>query len=205
MTTVATGTEIGTSPVATNPNVAMNSSTALNTSGIIPDIIDSFTPSVELSVTFPHGNVLFGNELKPSEAAKAPKITWSGVPGALYTLMMVDPDAPSRADPKFRCWRHWIVVNIPSGGLVDHGSTISSYHGPAPPKDTGDHRYVFLLFQQKDRISTPPLSTHGSDMGGFNPRLWAQQHQLTPVGANFFLAKNQGMLDTISGKLKNAM
>ncbi|XP_053125460.1 phosphatidylethanolamine-binding protein 4 isoform X2 [Hemicordylus capensis] len=29
-----------------------------------------------------------------------------------YVLIMVDPDAPSRATPKYRFWRHWLVSNI---------------------------------------------------------------------------------------------
>uniref|UniRef100_A0A8C6ZEI7 Phosphatidylethanolamine binding protein 4 n=1 Tax=Nothoprocta perdicaria TaxID=30464 RepID=A0A8C6ZEI7_NOTPE len=29
-----------------------------------------------------------------------------------YVLVMVDPDAPSRADPSQRFWRHWLVSDI---------------------------------------------------------------------------------------------
>ena len=32
---------------------------------------------------------------------------------ATFTLLMVDPDAPSPHDPKFRNWLHWMVINIP--------------------------------------------------------------------------------------------
>ncbi|XP_060034815.1 phosphatidylethanolamine-binding protein 4 isoform X3 [Erinaceus europaeus] len=32
--------------------------------------------------------------------------------GAYYILVMVDPDAPSRASPKARYWRHWLVTDI---------------------------------------------------------------------------------------------
>jgi phosphatidylethanolamine-binding protein (PEBP) family uncharacterized protein len=41
-------------------------------------------------------------------------------PSEFYTLATVDPDAPSRQDPKFREWRHWLVTNIPgkSGPLT---------------------------------------------------------------------------------------
>ncbi|XP_009882445.1 PREDICTED: phosphatidylethanolamine-binding protein 4 [Charadrius vociferus] len=30
-----------------------------------------------------------------------------------YVLMLVDPDAPSRANPRNRFWRHWLVTDIP--------------------------------------------------------------------------------------------
>ncbi|KAK9395237.1 phosphatidylethanolamine-binding protein 4-like [Crotalus adamanteus] len=29
-----------------------------------------------------------------------------------YVLIMVDPDAPSRSNPKYRFWRHWAVTDI---------------------------------------------------------------------------------------------
>lgn len=54
-----------------------------------------------------------------------------------------DPDAPSRVDPKWREWRHWLVGNIP-GFDVSKGETLSEYIGSGPPKDTGLHRYIFL-------------------------------------------------------------
>jgi phosphatidylethanolamine-binding protein (PEBP) family uncharacterized protein len=47
-----------------------------------------------------------------------------------------DPDAPSRKDPKFREWHHWLVGNIP-GNKVSEGETLSEYVGSGPPKDTG--------------------------------------------------------------------
>uniref|UniRef100_A0A7M4F7U3 Phosphatidylethanolamine binding protein 4 n=1 Tax=Crocodylus porosus TaxID=8502 RepID=A0A7M4F7U3_CROPO len=34
-----------------------------------------------------------------------------------YVLIMADPDAPSRSDPKFRFWRHWLVIDIQGSDL----------------------------------------------------------------------------------------
>jgi len=47
---------------------------------------------------------------------------------SLYTLSLTDPDAPSRADPKFREWWHWLVVNIP-GSDISKGEAILQYVG----------------------------------------------------------------------------
>lgn len=52
----------------------------------------------------------------------------------LYCLP--DPDAPSRKDPKYREWHHWLVGNIPSN-KVSQGEALSEYVGSGPPKGTG--------------------------------------------------------------------
>ena len=48
-----------------------------------------------------------------------------------------DPDAPSRRDPKFREWHHWLVGNIP-GDKINEGEVLSEYVGSGPPKGTGN-------------------------------------------------------------------
>lgn len=47
------------------------------------------------------------------QAAHAPNVKFAGSTDKHYSLLMVDPDAPSPDDPKMREWLHWIVVNIP--------------------------------------------------------------------------------------------
>lgn len=79
-------------------------------------------------------------------------VTWDAESDSLYTLLFVDPDSPSRKEPKFREIRHWWVVNI-SGSNVESGETLCNYVGAGPPKDSGLHRYVFLVFKQKGKIS----------------------------------------------------
>lgn len=70
--------------------------------------------------------------------------------GKFYTLIMLDPDAPSRKDPKNRSWLHWIVINIRNGN-VKNGTELVSYNPPTPPAGTGRHRYIFFLFKQEQR------------------------------------------------------
>lgn len=56
---------------------------------------------------------------------------------------VVDPDAPSRAEPKFREWHHWCVVNVP-GGDISKGDVLSEYIGSAPPQGSGQYTALFL-------------------------------------------------------------
>jgi hypothetical protein len=92
--------------------------TALTDAGVIPDVIPAdppFIPKALLVVTFPTGQeALLGNTLTKADAADEPTVAFTpmqvpDVSEPTYTLVMTDPDAPSRKDPKFGQWRHWVV------------------------------------------------------------------------------------------------
>lgn len=93
-----------------------------------------------------------GNELTPTQVKDAPTVTYTADDNSFYTLLLVDPDAPSRATPTFREVRHWAVVNIP-GNKVESGETIIEYIGSGPPQATGLHRYVFLVYKQSGKLT----------------------------------------------------
>jgi phosphatidylethanolamine-binding protein (PEBP) family uncharacterized protein len=72
--------------------------------------------------------------LTPTQVKDIPTvIKWVTEPNALYTLCMTDPDAPSRLNPKYREWHHWLVVNIPENDVAK-GHVLSEYVGSGPPK-----------------------------------------------------------------------
>ena len=48
-----------------------------------------------------------------------PQVNWEVETGTFYTLIMTDPDAPSRQTPTFREWHHWLVVNIPGNNISE--------------------------------------------------------------------------------------
>ncbi|KAL8730606.1 MAG: hypothetical protein Q9166_003919 [cf. Caloplaca sp. 2 TL-2023] len=78
---------------------------------------------------------------------------------------------------------------------------LMSYYPPAPPPKTGYHRYVFVLLAPKANsggaredagLKKPKERPHwGYGKIGKGVRDWAEENGLTPVGANFFYAKNQ--------------
>lgn len=125
----------------------------MDSGGIIPDIIDS-KPGAIASVTY-SGNlkVELGKELQPKQVKDQPEVTWDAEEGSLYTLLMVDPDAPSRETPTYREILHWLVINIPGNKVAD-GQVIAEYIGSGPPEGSGLHRYVFLIFKQSEKITT---------------------------------------------------
>lgn len=103
-------------------------------------------------INYPNGvSVNLGNELTPSQVKDKPTVEYEADKEKLYTLIMCDPDAPSRANPTFREAYHWGVINIP-GSDISSGKEIVEYIGSGPPKGTGLHRYVFVVYEQNGPI-----------------------------------------------------
>lgn len=106
-----------------------------------------------MQVTYPSGVTAdLGNELTPTQVKDKPSLKWEHDEDSFYTLILSDPDAPSRAKPTIREVRHWYVVNIP-GNKVEEGDTLFDYIGSGPPKDTGLHRYVFTVYKQPGSLN----------------------------------------------------
>uniref|UniRef100_A0A3P9JP17 Phosphatidylethanolamine binding protein 1 n=1 Tax=Oryzias latipes TaxID=8090 RepID=A0A3P9JP17_ORYLA len=95
-----------------------------------------------------------GKVFTPTQVQNRPtSVEWDGCdPSKLYTLALTDPDAPSRKDPKFREWHHFLVVNM-KGNDVSSGCVLSDYVGSGPPRGTGLHRYVWLVYEQPGSLS----------------------------------------------------
>ncbi|KFH71562.1 hypothetical protein MVEG_01860 [Podila verticillata NRRL 6337] len=171
---------------------------SLKQDGIIPDVIDSFQSKTLLVLSYGNGkDVTLGNKLAVADTQHPPQVSFqSDSPNDKYTLIMTDPDAPSRKDPKFREWRHWVVTNI-SGASdfqpanVCHGTALTPYMGPAPPHGSGPHRYVFLLYKQVPGSNVAVLSAPlGDNRQSFRAKQFSGQAHLELVGANYFFAEN---------------
>jgi PH domain/Phosphatidylethanolamine-binding protein len=83
-----------------------------------------------------------GNLIPPSVTVSEPSISYSSNDSMFhhefYTLIMADPDMPSRKNPAMREFIHWMVCNIP-GNDVLKGTTVIPYLGPSPVLNSGDH------------------------------------------------------------------
>jgi len=160
---------------------------------IVPDIIDTVPPNT-IEVKYVTGaEAKAGNELTPTQVKDIPTtITWAAEEGALYTLVLTDPDAPSRQQPKYREWHHWLVVNIPGNELAK-GDTLSEYVGSGPPKGTGLHRYVFLVYKQPTKLAPDEkklTNRSGEGRGQFHIKNFAKKYNLgEPIAGNFYQAQ----------------
>ncbi|KZC10568.1 Phosphatidylethanolamine-binding protein like protein F40A3.3, partial [Dufourea novaeangliae] len=165
---------------------------ALQTHGVVPDVIDK-APENVLTVTYPNNlSVEIGKVLTPTQVKDQPTVIWTAGTNEYYTLCMTDPDAPSRKDPKFREWHHWLVGNIP-GADISKGEVLSEYIGAGPPKDTGLHRYVFLLYKQPGKITFDEnrlTNRSGDNRGLFSIKKFAAKHKIgDPIAGNMFQAE----------------
>lgn len=167
--------------------------TAMDSHQVVPDVID-VAPTNIITVEYDSGvSAAEGNELTPTQVQNQPtKLQWPVEEGALYTLCMTDPDAPSRAEPTFREWHHWLVVNIP-GIDINQGEVLSAYVGSGPPQGTGLHRYIFLAYKQPGKLTCdePRLTNRsGDNRGKFSIRKFAEKYNLgQPTAGNLYQAQ----------------
>jgi hypothetical protein len=144
---------------------------SLKTANLLPSAIipETFTPSLNLNVKFPssglapeNGSLARVSQVKDQPiisvvpSSSTPQTTISNFTATTYTFMMIDPDAPTPDDPKFGYWRHWVVASIPvlscspaGDDIAAQGKTLTPYLAPGPKDESGPHRYLFLLFEEK--------------------------------------------------------
>lgn len=105
---------------------------------------------------------------------------------------MVDPDAPSRANPTVGQVLHWLVVNIQFNRIAN-GKTMAGYRGSGPPEGTGLHRYIFLVYKQPERLEPEEAVISKTSRNGrlnFKIRDYAKKYNLgEPIAANYYQAQ----------------
>jgi hypothetical protein len=181
-------------------------------------VIDDFSPSLGLHASWPSPEwpgkerALLGNTLKPEHLKEEPVIrlhdmqaaSLSSYRNVSYVITLTDPDAPSRDDPKWSEFCHWIASGILRPALCDPKDPgpcppvltdldeVMPYKPPGPPEKTGKHRYVFLAFVPSNGTTDRLHPSKPSDRKhwGYDPkkgktkgvREWAEENGLAPVG-----------------------
>ncbi|CAH1156113.1 unnamed protein product [Phaedon cochleariae] len=173
---------------------------AMEANGVVPDVIE-VAPQEVVQVSYPSGvKVDLGNELTPTQVKDDPSLKWNGDQDTLYTVAMVDPDAPSRKEPTLREVLHWLVGNVP-GTEVQKGVALAGYRGSGPPLGTGLHRYVFLIYKQSGRIEfdeKPISKTSREGRLKFSIKKFAEKYNLgQPVWGNFYQAQYDDYVPTL--------
>ncbi|GEM_PF-66179 len=108
----------------------------------------------------------------------SPPLTWGNWPEGTQQLALIcdDPDAPSPRRPAPEPWVHWVIYQIPPDctrlseaippqeRLNDPSGTAQGknswgtvgYRGPAPPRGSGPHRYIFTLYALSQKLELKP-------------------------------------------------
>ncbi|KAF2952266.1 hypothetical protein DAI22_01g324400 [Oryza sativa Japonica Group] len=74
---------------------------------VIHDVLDPFRPTMPLRITYNDRLLLAGAELKPSATVHKPRVDIGGTDlRVFYTLVLVDPDAPSPSNPSLGEYLH---------------------------------------------------------------------------------------------------
>ncbi|XP_050070016.1 39S ribosomal protein L38, mitochondrial [Anopheles maculipalpis] len=163
-----------------------------------------FVPRIELNIQYQMGELVhpvrYGNILKPSDTQTAPSVqfdvnfTFAGEKAddrqqeSWWCLLLTNPDGHFEDSEKEYC--HWFVGNIPNGD-ISKGEELISYLQPFPPKGTGYHRHIFVLYKQNARIDFSQYRrTETFDLPGrtFRTLDFYRQYQelITPAGLAFF-------------------
>uniref|UniRef100_A0A3B4BE53 Large ribosomal subunit protein mL38 n=1 Tax=Periophthalmus magnuspinnatus TaxID=409849 RepID=A0A3B4BE53_9GOBI len=155
--------------------------------GIYKDLFPNafFLPIIPLKVHYgQNSSVHYGNILTPTEAETAPQISFEAEEGTLWTLLLTEHLLDGEAE-----YVHW-MGNIPAGA-VQSGDELCHYLPPFPPRGTGFHRYIFVLFKQNGPIDfrdNARPSPHSLEERTFKTVEWYKKHQehMTPAGLAFF-------------------
>ncbi|XP_075541382.1 protein D3-like [Dermacentor variabilis] len=194
--TNATAAQPPPAPMPMNQTAASEQqqpSSVWTTEELVADLSLPGAPNATLDVRYDGPlQVTLGNKLTPQQASAAPTVCLNASVECEppFALLMVDPDATSRQNPQFRSWLHWIVVNVNGTDKLHEGDQAAPYNGPAPPKGSGPHRYVFLLYCQRGR------RLQGSELApekrnNFNLADFVNKTELgAPLAGNFFFAEN---------------
>ncbi|XP_021975706.1 protein MOTHER of FT and TFL1 isoform X2 [Helianthus annuus] len=88
---------------------------------VVGNFMDPFVPTVTVTAYFGDHRLTNCSELRLATAQIAPRVVIGGNQDELYTLIMVDPDAPNPNEPSSREVVLWIVTNIPGGTSTAEG------------------------------------------------------------------------------------
>ncbi|KAG8529636.1 uncharacterized protein KY384_005116 [Bacidia gigantensis] len=131
-----------------------------------------------------------------------------------YTIIAIDPDAPSRTNTSLANVLHWLQpsfhistssnVTYPANTtllpLVSSAKPFSTYIGPAPGAGSGPHRYIFFLYEQSSASYDLPAIYEGLGQGEgrtknitkFDLEAYVQRVGLNgPVAGTYFTVENK--------------
>lgn len=193
----------------------------LEAGGVLQSYLYHFYPEGDLNVTYvtPYQTISvdLGNYLSPFDVIEEPfKIEFKSFKPFsdmffkhLYSLVLVDIDGENGSE---NCNSIWINISINEKDLtflndktglfkvlinLKKSQDLVRYIGAQPQLETGEHRYVFVLFRQKyGYLPFQPLKFRehwGSRDVKHGVQQWAEYYHLEPIAVNYFISSNEGL------------
>jgi large subunit ribosomal protein L35 len=179
---------------------------------VVPDAVASVLPLVDVEVAFGQGTgihdhggdagaVQVGSFVPPHVSLQQPnvRITPFHRDERLYTLALIDTDAPYEYEDKMGNYAHWLVANVPlslakTDVSTTKDQTIMQYIPPHPQQGTPYHRYALVVLEQSRgsiQVNTTAASIPESIESRlhFNVNHFAAEHQMRCVGLHFWREK----------------
>lgn len=104
--------------------------------------LNNYKNFIELS--FGSSKIKYNDMLTKQASSTKPNIKFTKDPSKLYTIITIDPDAPSASNPIYKYFLHMLVVN--------NTDTLMKWTGPDPPTGSKIHRYYTCVFEQVSPI-----------------------------------------------------
>ncbi|KAI9723975.1 MAG: hypothetical protein M1812_000693 [Candelaria pacifica] len=210
--TISTVTAAPTSSSSTCSTTGISASeaaavkNAFTSSKLIPDIISSIDPTIDLSISYGSKAVQLGNTFSTLETPLPPSITFPPEPtppspNPKYLLLILDPDVPNPNLPATRIllsgsFVHLLTYDIspetcltsqntqtqPQTENTQNGKTLDPYISLAP-LSVEPHRYTFLVFRQPEDFE--PSVALAADRLALDVEEFAQVNGLVLVGGEF--------------------
>lgn len=165
------------------------------TAGANPLVPSGFKPTVDLILSYGGSQVTMGNLFPTTVCTNPPNITFFSEDPAKsslsYTVMLIDPDAPTPQSPIYADWCHWILPGLRPTSYNEIIKTLSNssdsasdnetasdaekviqtrmpivpYYPPSPNPRSDPHRYIFLLYREPSPRLDSYVALKSEDIG----------------------------------------
>ncbi|QRV76833.1 phosphatidylethanolamine-binding protein (PEBP) family [Ceratobasidium sp. AG-Ba] len=176
---------------------------------VLPDLLPSFHPTVDLRVSFSEGKEVEPGVFLPVNATLQPPsiVAQAFHPEEkLYTLIMIDPDVPDTATESYSTFIHALQTNIPISAtktqITLSNGDVFPYIPPHPQNGTPYHRYTTFLLPQSSKLD---LDVSQLSRENFNMRAFFAEHGFSEGGGMHMFRQEwdksvSGIYKTILGK-----
>jgi phosphatidylethanolamine-binding protein (PEBP) family uncharacterized protein len=131
-----------------------------------------------IKLYFGLNEIKYGELLKKQETTIEPTIQFNKKRDKYYTIIIIDPDAPSPTNPTYKYFLHMLKTN-------SNVNTVE-YTGPNPPINSGIHRYYTCVFEHDKPISN---TIESFSRPNFDLKSYVKENKLNILGCHKFTVK----------------